>query len=137
MAKIEKFEDLICWQESRLLVREIFKLCKSGLLVKDFSTQDQLKRAALSSMNNIAEGFARYHSKEFIRFLDFSQSSSAEAKSMLYLLEDLKYIDNKQAIELHAQTDKVRNLTLALIRYLDKKQNTNTRTPKHINTTHE
>jgi four helix bundle protein len=135
MSKIQKFEDLICWQESRSIVKDVFILCQKGELVKDFDTKSQLKRAALSTMNNIAEGFARYHKKEFIRFLDFSQSSAAEVKSMLYVLEDLKYINDEQVLSFHERTDKVRNLTLGLIRYLDKKGTMNTRTPEHNQTT--
>jgi len=69
-------------------------------------------------MNNIAEGFARYNIKEFIRFLDFSQSSSSEVKSMLYVLQDLDYLSSSQIENLHSLVDKTRHKTLALIKYL-------------------
>ena len=120
--KIEKFEDLNCWKEARILVKMVFQLAQNKKLEKDFGTRNQLTRAAVSIMNNIAEGFGRYHRKEFIRFLDFSQSSAAEVKSMLYLLEDVDYGTPEQLIELHLQVDKTRNLTLGLIKYLDGKK---------------
>ncbi|MDB4728023.1 four helix bundle protein [Saprospiraceae bacterium] len=92
MAKITRFEELTCWKASRELVKLVYKLSSTGNLARDFDTKSQLRRAALSMMNNIAEGFARFSKKEFIRFLDISQSSGAEVKSMIYVLEDLEYL---------------------------------------------
>src|SRR4051812_38200964 len=109
MGKIEKFEDLRCWQDARKLVSKVFLISKKGELAKDYDLKGQFKRASLSTMNNIAEGFARYHSKEFVRFLDFSQSSSAEVKSILYVIEDLNYIDKESVTELHKNVDDLRN----------------------------
>ena len=85
MSKIEKFEDLRCWQESRKLVNQIFDLIEQPKMSKEFELANQLKRAAVSVMANIAEGFNRYHKKEFIRFLDYAQSSAQEVKSLLYI----------------------------------------------------
>ncbi|MCF6361486.1 MAG: four helix bundle protein [Cyclobacteriaceae bacterium] len=118
MPKIEKFEDLDCWKEARVLVKLIYEECDKGNLAKDFDTKSQLKRAALSIMNNIAEGFARKSNKEFIRFLDFSNASAAEVKSMLYILEDVKYLDLETVGEYHNKVDVTRKLILGLIRYL-------------------
>jgi four helix bundle protein len=120
MAKVERFEDLKCWQEARILVRMVYEIAEKGKLKNDFDTKSQFRRAALSVMNNIAEGFGRYHKKEFTRFLDISQSSCSEVKSMLYVLEDLKYFDETEVKLIHEQADKTRNMTLALIRYLNK-----------------
>src|SRR5688572_9289537 len=83
MSKIEKFEDLKCWQAARKLVKEIYTMSSIGKLERDFETRNQLRRAALSSMNNIAEGFSRFGTKEFIRFLNISQSSVQEVQSMI------------------------------------------------------
>ena len=118
MAKIERFEELDCWKEARELVKLIYKECDKGKLAKDFDTKSQLKRAALSIMNNIAEGFARKSNKEFIRFLDFSNASAAEVKSMLYILEDVKYIESNVIKDYHSKVDTCRKLILGLIRYL-------------------
>ena len=119
--KVSKFEDLDCWIAARELVKEIYKISNEGKLAKDWDTRSQFRRAALSIMNNIAEGFARYHDKEFIRFLDFAQSSAAEVKSMLYVFEDVELLEKDKVDRLHKMTDKVRNLTLGLIRYLKNK----------------
>lgn len=124
MAKIERFEDLRYWQASRKFVNAFYTICRTGELNKYFDTKSQLKRASLSVMNNIAEGFARYHSKEFVRFLDFSQSSAAEVKSMLYVLEDMQYLTLEEITFLHQRVDEVRNQTLALVKYINNRRNT-------------
>jgi len=116
MNKVEKFKDLKCWQNARDLAKSVFLIGIDNL--KDWSLQSQLRRAALSTMNNIAEGFARFSRKDFIKFLDYSQSSSSEEKSMLYLLEDLKYLGQDELDELHLKVDNRRKLTLGLIKYL-------------------
>lgn len=118
MAKIERFEELDCWKEARVLVKLIYQECDRGKLARDFDTKSQLKRAALSIMNNIAEGFARKSNKEFIRFLDFSNASAAEVKSMLYILEDVNYLEARIIEDYHNRVDTTRKLILGLIRYL-------------------
>ena len=125
MSKINCFEDLRCWQASRRLVGEIYKVGESGRLSHDFETRGQLKRAALSSMNNIAEGFGKFSNKEFIRYLDTSQSSTLEVKSILYVLSDMNYLTSDKIGELHILCNEVRALTLGLIKYLRTKQTTN------------
>lgn len=123
MSKIDRFEDLDCWKKSRELVNLIFDICENQMKNKDFSTQDQIKRAALSTMNNIAEGFGRYSNKEFIRFLKYSASSSMEIRSMLYILSDRKYIDKNEFEKCYKLTNDLTNTTLGLIRYLKTKIN--------------
>ena len=122
MNKIDRFEDLNCWKEARILVKWIYLECENGKINNDFDTKGQLRRAVLSIMNNIAEGFARYSDKEFIRFLEYSDSSAAEVKSMLYVLEDLNYLNSEKLEKYHEQVDKTRKLTLGLIRYIRNKQ---------------
>lgn len=121
MAKIERFEDLNCWKDARILVREIYFVCEEGKLAKDFDTRSQLKRAALSVMNNIAEGFGRFNPKEFIQFLNIAQASALEVKSMLYVLLDIGCLNEEKFNELQKQTDDARNQILGLIRYLKNK----------------
>ena len=70
LVKIEKFEDLRCWQSARQLVKLVFLAARTGALAKDFDTKYQLTSAALSSMNNIAEGFGRFGKKDSIKFYD-------------------------------------------------------------------
>lgn len=117
--KIQRFEDLKCWQASRDLVRQVYSVSSQGSLATDFETRNQIRRAALSTMNNIAEGFGRYGDPDFIRFLNISQSSAMEVQSMLYVLTDLKYLDEKDLSILRAKANETRNLTLGLIRYLN------------------
>jgi len=100
MGKIERFEDLICWQESRVLVKEIIMICERKDLYRNFEIKNQAIGCALSVMNNIAEGFCRFHKNDFIKFLNYSQASAGELKSMLYIMGDLNYIESKEVSEL-------------------------------------
>lgn len=132
MSKIEKFEDLRCWQQARVLVKEIYLIAEHGKLAKDYDTKSQIKRAALSTMNNIAEGFGKYSDKEFVRYLDMASNSVSEVKSILYVLLDLNYLDAEKIADPQNKTDEIKSLTIALIRYLIKRKPT--QTPKHLNT---
>jgi len=90
--RIEKFEDIIAWQKAKELTLNIydqFKYCK------DFSFRDQIRRAVISIMNNIAEGFERRSNKELKNFLFISKGSCGEARSMLYFALQLDYIDKE------------------------------------------
>lgn len=119
MSMIEKFEDLKCWQESRVLVKMIYKTTANADL--DLDSRRQMRRAALSTMNNIAEGFGRFSNKEFIRFLEISQSSGREVKSMLYVFLDVNYINKTEFTRLNNQVEKYLALTVGLIKYLQSK----------------
>jgi len=118
MAKIERFEDLECWKAARELVNYVYDLCEKGKLSKDYFTVKQIKSASVSSKINIAEGFGRYSKKEFIRFLEISQASGLEVRSLSYVLIDRKYISDKEFEELQLKTNKVINLVNGFIRYL-------------------
>ncbi|MBX2966504.1 MAG: four helix bundle protein [Cyclobacteriaceae bacterium] len=122
MTKVTHFEDLRCWQLARELVRLVFKACEEGKLTKDFETKAQIKKAAVSVMNNIAEGFGRFSNKEFIRFLDFSQSSCIEVKSMTYILEDMDYLSKDKINVIRDKAEETKNSVLSFIRYLRKKE---------------
>ena len=121
MSKIERFEDLECWKAARELVNKVFEVCNKEPLKSDFETKGQLKKAALSSMNNIAEGFSRYHKKDSLKFYDYAQSSAAEVKSMTYVLTDNNYLPDNDIEDLFQKSEKTRKLTLGFIRYLEKK----------------
>jgi four helix bundle protein len=109
--KVQHFEDLRCWQAARELVKEVYVACEEGKLAKDFQTRDQIRRAALATMNNIAEGFGRFHRKDSIRFYDFSQSSAMEVLSMCYVLSDLNYLSEERV-----KAEATKNITLAFIK---------------------
>lgn len=86
---ITRFEDIIAWQKAKDLTIDIYKTLK---YCRDYSFRDQLQRASISIMNNIAEGFERRTNKEFINFLFIAKGSSAEVRSMLYPALELQYI---------------------------------------------
>jgi four helix bundle protein len=92
MASIRRFEDVQAWQKARQLVSEVYKECADGSIRKDFGLRDQLCRAAVSTMSNIAEGFARRTDKDFARFLDMARGSAAEVQSLLYMALDSGYL---------------------------------------------
>jgi len=73
MGSVKRLEELECWKAGRELVKQVFKICNYGKLNKDFDTKNKLSRAALSTMNNIAERFGRYSKLEFIKFLEFAK----------------------------------------------------------------
>jgi len=99
--QVYSFEDLVIWQDARIIVYDIYSVLKSN---RDFDFKSQIQRAAISIMNNIAEGFERnknaIDNKQFINFLNFAFGSCGEVRSMLYAAEDLKYIDSAMAKEL-------------------------------------
>jgi four helix bundle protein len=116
--KIERFEDLSCWQSARELVKLVFIHSRQCELSHEWDMRSQAKRAALSSQNNIAEGFCRYYKKEFIRFLDIAQSSAGEIQIMCYNLEDVDYLPVEAIEEIRSKATDTRSRTLGLIRYL-------------------
>jgi four helix bundle protein len=120
------FEELECWAEARALVNLVFNACTVGKLSTDPGTSDQIRRAALSVMNNIAEGHGRYSRKEFIRFLDIAQSSSLEVKSISYILCDLDYLSADYAANIRTKADRIKNMIRGLIRYLQTHDNPTT-----------
>jgi four helix bundle protein len=119
MAKLERFEDLKCWKAARELVKLIYLAAEKGKLKPDWDTKSQIKRAALSVMNNIAEGFGRINPKDSMKFYDYAQSSCLEVNSILYVLEDLNYLEEEELKTIREQCDKTISLTLGFIRYLN------------------
>ncbi|MEJ0032518.1 MAG: four helix bundle protein [Bacteroidota bacterium] len=113
---IKRFEELECWQAARQLVNTVFEICDEGRLARDYDLRSQLRRAALSTMNNIAEGFGRRKSqRDLIRFLDYTDGSCCEVQSITYVLEDRKYVDLEKIHIIREQSEKVKAKTLAFI----------------------
>ncbi|HED07393.1 MAG TPA: four helix bundle protein [Ignavibacteria bacterium] len=119
--KVEHFEDLEIWKESRKLVVEVYKLTSNEILKKDFGLKEQMQRAAVSIMNNIAEGFERDSNKEFIRFLFFAKGSAGEIRSLLYITLDLNLITKDKFKELFGDSVKLIKKISTLIKYLKTK----------------
>ena len=97
MEKARRFEDLWIWQQARSLVKDIYEDLNQGLGSRDFGFRDQIQRAGISIMNNIAEGFERFSDIEFARFLDIAKGSCGEVRSMYYTAEDLGYVRQELA----------------------------------------
>ena len=90
--RVERFEDLIAWQKARKLTSRIYKTTNEGTFARDYSLKDQIRRAAVSTMSNIAEGFERGGAAEFHRFLVMAKGSCAELRNQLYIAFDVAYI---------------------------------------------
>ena len=90
--KIEKFEDLIAWQKARELTKAIYQVTRIGAFAKDYGLRDQIRKASVSVMSNIAEGFDRGGRAEFHQFLVIAKGSCAEVRSQLYAALDTNYI---------------------------------------------
>ncbi len=117
MASVKKFEELFIWIEAKDLVLEIYQLFKTN---RDFAFRDQIQRAAVSVMNNIAEGFERSSDIEFKRFLFIAKASCGEVRSMIYLAKELGYIQEKNHTELLERSSRLSSSIMNFIKYLDK-----------------
>lgn len=96
MAMISRFEDIDGWKEARKLVKMIYSITNTGPFAKDFGLRDQIQRAAVSAMTNIAEGFDCDSKIEFARFLGIARRSAVEVQSLLYAAFDARYITEAQ-----------------------------------------
>ncbi len=94
--RIDRFEELIAWQKARVLTFEIYKATANGDFGRDFGLKNQIQRAAVSIMSNLAEGFERARPAEFHQFLSVSKASCAELRSQLYVAFDVGYLDKNQ-----------------------------------------
>jgi len=103
--KVERFENLIAWQKARQLTVEIYLITARGDFAKDFGLRDQIRRAAVSVMSNIAEGFDRGSRGEFHQFLVIAKASCAEVRSQLYVAQDVGYITQEIFINLKSSAD--------------------------------
>ena len=118
MNKIERFEDIIAWQKARALTKKIYSCAKVGAFARDYGLKDQIQRASVSSMSNIAEGFERGGDKEFLQFLSTSKGSCGEVKSHLYVAFDQEYITPVSFDELYGQASEVSRLLSGFMTYL-------------------
>ena len=118
MGKIQKFEDILAWQKARELTREVYAHSKTGVFAKDFGLKDQIQRASVSIMGNVAEGYDRGGDKEFIQFLSVSKGSCGEVKSHLYVALDQQYINSPQFNQLYNSADEVGRLLGGFMAYL-------------------
>lgn len=128
---IDKFEDLECWKKARELVKRIYSETSKGEFKMDFGLRDQIRKAAVSILSNIAEGFEASSSSEFIRFLGFATRSASEVQAQLYVSLDVGYLSQQVFNELYSLAEECRRLCKGMIRYLREiREVSNSKTPK-------
>jgi four helix bundle protein len=117
---IKNFEELEGWKKARELTSLIYSLTKKTSFSKDFGLREQIQRAAVSCMSNIAEGFDSDTDQQFIQFLGYSKRSASEVQSLLYAAVDNKYIDKEEFAVSYAAAASVRKLCSGFMKYLKK-----------------
>ena len=118
MGTIKRFEDLDTWKKARILTRQVFDLTSKESFRGDWSLRDQLRRASVSTMANIAEGFERGGDREFLQFLSIAKGSVGELKSHLYVAQDAGLVTEDQFRELYALSVDTGELIGGFMKYL-------------------
>ena len=121
--KIQKFEDMQVWQDARMLVNLVYTSCSTKSFAKDYGLKDQIQRASVSIMSNIAEGYERDSNKEMNRFLNFSKGSAGEVRSLLYVAYDLNYITEEEFRVQYDHSISIIKQIANFIKYLKKREN--------------
>lgn len=122
MARIEKFQDLEAWKLARKITGEIYGISKHGEFSRDFALCNQIRRAAISILSNIAEGFGRNGDKEFLQFLSVAKASCAEVYAQLYVALDQKYIDEEQFKRIADDLEEAGKIIGGLMKYLQQSE---------------
>jgi four helix bundle protein len=118
MAMILNFEEIEAWIRARALTKAIYEITSIGKFARDYGLRDQIRRAAVSIMSNIAEGFERDGNKEFIQFLSDAKGSAGEVRSQLYVALDAKLITEREFEDLRIKAEEVAKIIGGFIRYL-------------------
>jgi four helix bundle protein len=118
LAKIERFEEIKAWQLAKDLVTTVYRSSENGQFAKDYSLRDQIRRAAVSVMSNIAEGFERGSDKDFQRFLYMAKGSAGEVRSHLFVAKELGYLTAEDFSALRGKAEDVSKSLSGFITYL-------------------
>jgi four helix bundle protein len=118
VATIKQIEEIQAWQKARTLCKCIYSITNDGRFAKDFGLRDQIRRAAVSILSNIAEGFERGGSREFARFLAIAKGSAGEVRAQLYVALDQDYVNRQMFDELIKEVDEISRMINGLISYL-------------------
>lgn len=118
MATISKFEDIEAWQLAREMTKAIYAISNDGAFARDFGLRDQIRRASVSIMSNIAEGFERGGDKEFFQFVSIAKGSSGEVRAQLYVALDAGYIDQQTFSRLSDMATQINRMLAGLMKYL-------------------
>jgi len=119
MAGITRFEEIEAWKTARQLTALIYQLSEQGAFAKDFGLKDQIRRASVSVMSNIAEGYESRTDTQFINYLGHAKGSSGEVRSQLYVALDLKYITQETFSQAYEFADKASRQISRFINYLE------------------
>jgi four helix bundle protein len=120
--KIKRFEELDCWKKARRLTNKVYEITGAGKFSRDFGLKDQIRRASISILSNIAEGFERGGDKEFLQFLAVAKGSCGEVRAQLYIALDQQYLP-KDAFEfLSESVEEIGRLISGLMKYLSKSE---------------
>jgi four helix bundle protein len=111
---VRRFEDLLAWRRARMLTGAIYQITGQDPLRRDFALRDQMRRAAVSVMSNIAEGFERGKPSEFHQYLSMAKGSAGEVRSQLYIALDAGYLTEDAFARILAQTEEVGRILGAL-----------------------
>ena len=112
------FEEIIAWQKARQLVKNVYEVSSQGAFRKDFGLRDQVRRASVSVMSNIAEGYEREGDKEFAQFLSQAKASCGEVRSQLYVALDMQYIQKENFEFLHGLATETSRVISGLMKHL-------------------
>ena len=121
MPTFKTFEEILAWQKARQITQKVYLVSNSGEFARDFGLRDQMRRASVSIMANIAEGHGRRTETEFANFLNISRASAAEVQSHLYVALDLGYIHQSDFDEIYRMLNEASKMCLSLAQYLRKK----------------
>lgn len=121
MSTIKRFEDIAAWQAARVLIKGTYAATQRGAFARDRGLRDQMQRASVSVMSNIAEGYERGSAREFRHFLFIAKASAGEVRSLLYVAHDLGYISQDVHCALAQQAASISRQIANFISYLDRK----------------
>jgi len=115
---VSRYENLDVWKVAFELTQTVYTVTKGDLFAHDFALKDQVRRASISTIANIAEGFVRISKREFIRFLDIARASAMEVQSLLHLALSEDYITKREFDEMYKLCERLRFSLTTLIRHL-------------------
>jgi len=119
MPTITRFEEIEAWQTARELTKLIYSFTEETKFSRDFGLKDQIRRAGVSIMSNISEGFESQTQPQFIRYLGIAKASAGEVRSQLYVSRDLDYITQEQFTKAFAMAEKSSRQIARFISYLE------------------
>jgi len=123
MPTVERFEDLDVWKRARTLANLVYDMTEGELFRRDFVLRDQIRRAAVSVMSNIAEGFESKTQRMFVEYLGRAKASAGELRAQLYLALDRNYLQENEFDEASAEAQTCSRQIVSLSRYLESKPN--------------